>query len=250
VLDNVYPKGKGHTLKLHYHKPGQPTQQTQQQTVVVAEKTALSVTVVDKETGQLVKASAKIFNKKLLKGPPVGTFDSITSFTSSLDANTSYILKVEANNYFDFSKEIRTLTTPENLTIRAEMNRIVVGRNVVFENILFYGNEASFLPESTPVLESLLGTMKKNPKLKIEIQGHVNCPTSWESCQTNKMQEFNMALSINRAKAVYEYLMESGVDPVRMTYKGFGATRMIYPDARSEDKMEKNRRVEIVVVSN
>ena len=55
------------------------------------------------------------------------------------------------------------------------------------------------------------------------------------------MRDFNMNLSINRAKAVFDYLMEEGVDPSRMTYKGFGATRMIYPDARSEMKMEKNR---------
>jgi len=34
-----------------------------------------------------------------------------------------------------------------------------------------------------------------------------------------------------------------------MTFKGFGETKMIYPDARSEDKMKKNRRVEILVTA-
>jgi len=42
-------------------------------------------------------------------------------------------------------------------------------------------------------------------------------------------------------------LLHAGIDTQRMTFKGYGATKMVYPDARSEDKMEKNRRVEILV---
>ena len=59
------------------------------------------------------------------------------------------------------------------------------------------------------------------------------------------MQEHNINLSVARAKAVYDYLTEEGIIPERMTYNGYGATRMLYPDARSEDKMKQNRRVEI-----
>ena len=125
------------------------------------------------------------------------------------------------------------------------MSRIKVGQNVVFENILFFGNTAEMLPESKPVLEGIATTMKRNPGLIIEIHGHVNCPVNWPDCE--KKTEFNNQLSINRAKAVYEYLINEGIDADRMTYKGFGATQMIYPDARSEEKMEKNRRVEIMV---
>lgn len=245
VLDNVYPNGSGHTVKIHYSKPSVPVQQ-----IIVAEKTSLAVTIIDKETHDLVKATARIFNKKIKNSPAAFTYDSITSLTSSLNLNSSYTLKIEAPEYFDYSKEINTLASAENLNITAELDRIVVGKNVVFEDILFYGNEARFLPESVPVLENFASTMKKNPNLVIEIHGHVNCPTTWEYCQGSKIEELNMILSINRAKAVYDYLMETGVDPSRMKYIGFGATKMIFPDARSEEKMKQNRRVEVAIISN
>jgi outer membrane protein OmpA-like peptidoglycan-associated protein len=64
------------------------------------------------------------------------------------------------------------------------------------------------------------------------------------------MQEHNMQLSVNRAKAVYDYLEDKGIETNRMAYKGFGATKLLFPDARSEDRMKKNRRVEILIISN
>jgi outer membrane protein OmpA-like peptidoglycan-associated protein len=133
------------------------------------------------------------------------------------------------------------------MSVTIELTRIKTGQNVVFENILFYGNTAEILPESKPALEAIYSTMKRYPALHIEIQGHVNCPTTWEEC--SKMKEHNMQLSVNRAKAIYDYLEDGGIDPQKMTFKGFGETKMIYPDARSEDKMKKNRRVEILVTA-
>ena len=253
VLDNVYPGGSGHTLRLHFHISRATAQQNQNNNpnpVQVPERSSLSVTIVDKETHELVKATARLYIKQRKLGTPISTFDSVTSFNTGLDANSNFILKIETPGYFDYSKEIKTVLQAENMVIQAELDKIIVGKNVVFDNILFYGNEARFLPEASPVLESLASTLKKNPRMKIKIEGHVNCPTTWEDCATQRMQDFNRNLSINRAKAVYEYLMEEGIDPLRLSYEGYGATRMLYPDARSEEKMKLNRRVEIVIVSN
>jgi outer membrane protein OmpA-like peptidoglycan-associated protein len=251
ILDNVYPGGSGHTLKLHYLKGTTPVQQNQNnQQTQIAGKSTLSVTIIDKETKEEVKATAKLYNKKKSGNTLASAHDSITSFTDDLSASSSYIVKIEAPKYFDYSKDIITTNVAENIVINAQLDRIVVGRNVIFDNILFFGNEARLLPESNPVLESLAETMKKNPKLVIEIQGHVNCPTTWEACDDKKMEDYNNTLSVNRAKEVYDYLIESGIDPSRLSYKGFGASRMIYPDARSEEKMKLNRRVEIVIVAN
>ena len=249
VLDNVYPHGKGHTLKLHYRKPVS-AQDTQSVVVTpVAERSSLAVTIVDKKTGGLIHANAQILNRKK-SNSLVSKFDSTSSFTTELNLNGYYLLRVESANYFDGSREIKTTGSAENINIRIELDKIEVGQNVIFDNILFYGDASSFLPESTPALENLAGTMKKNPKLKIEIQGHVNCPQNWETCSTKKMQDFNMKLSLDRAEAVYEYLVDAGIDKSRMTYSGYGANRQLFPDARSEDQMKKNRRVEVVIVSN
>jgi len=252
VVDNVYPNGGGHTVILHYSgvrkttEPVKTENKTPQKIVTkTPENATVNINIVDKETQQLVAANLKIFYKNKPNLPPAAAADSVSAYVASLALSGSFVIKAEANNYFDNAKDFKTNATGENTTVKLEMSRIKVGQNVVFENILFYGNSAQILPESKPALEGIATTMKRNPSLHIEIQGHVNCPTTWSDC--DHMEEHNMQLSINRAKAVYDYLDDAEIDTQRMTFKGYGATKMVYPDARSEDKMEKNRRVEILV---
>jgi outer membrane protein OmpA-like peptidoglycan-associated protein len=83
--------------------------------------------------------------------------------------------------------------------------------------------------------------MEENPKLKIEIQGHICCQTFGDPANT----------STSRARAVYNYLLRNKIDRKRMTYKGFGTTKPIHPipekNALEEDE---NRRVEILILEN
>ncbi len=50
-----------------------------------------------------------------------------------------------------------------------------VGDKIRLENLNFIGGSDKLLPESEPVLEELLQVLTDNPKLKIQIQGHVCC---------------------------------------------------------------------------
>jgi OmpA-OmpF porin, OOP family len=78
-------------------------------------------------------------------------------------------------------------------------------------------------------------TMKENPDLKIEIQGHVNCPLNNCSYSPASLQ----TLSNERAQAVQNYLINKGIAQNRMTSKGFSNSKMVYPNATTEDKMKK-----------
>ncbi|HNW90049.1 MAG TPA: OmpA family protein [Bacteroidales bacterium] len=252
VVDNVYPKGSGHTVILHYSgikktaEPVKKVNNTPKKTNTPPPKTVtVKINSIDKDTRQPVSANLKIYYKDKQELPPASAADSVTAHTVALAVSTSFIINAEANNYFDYAGDLKTNATGENTTVTIELTRIKVGQNVVFENILFYGNSAEILPVSKPALGVILSTMKRYPSLHIEIQGHVNCPTTWPDC--DNMKEHNMQLSINRAKAVYDFLVANEIDKQRMTFKGFGETKMVYPDARSEDKMAKNRRVEILV---
>ncbi|HOY32150.1 MAG TPA: OmpA family protein [Bacteroidales bacterium] len=254
VVDNVYPNGSGHTVILHYSdiKKTEDVVKTQnkttQKTVTKNPKnTPQTIKIVDKETRQPVTANLKVYYKSKPDLPPAAAADSVSSYESKLALSTSFIIKTEANNYFDDAKDFKTNATGEAATVIIELSRIKPGQNVVFEDILFYGNSDKFLPESKPYLEIIATTMKRNPGLKIEIQGHVNCPSIWPEC--DGMEDFNMRLSVSRAVAVYNYLSDAGIGEQRMSTKGFGASKMVFPDARSEDKMKKNRRVEILIVS-
>jgi outer membrane protein OmpA-like peptidoglycan-associated protein len=56
-------------------------------------------------------------------------------------------------------------------------------------------------------------------------------------------------LSENRAWRVYQYLVDKGIDPARMSFKGFGSSRHAVVE-RDVASAEKNMRVELVIVEN
>jgi outer membrane protein OmpA-like peptidoglycan-associated protein len=56
-------------------------------------------------------------------------------------------------------------------------------------------------------------------------------------------------LSKDRAKAVNDYLINKGIDASRLSYKGYGNSKMIYKNPMNEKQNEENRRVEIKIVS-
>jgi len=121
-----------------------------------------------------------------------------------------------------------------------------VGKQFVLENIIFYGGTPLFKTESEAALRELAYIMNKYPDLKIEIQGHICCQTDGKDGYD--MVNDNYTLSINRAKAVYDFLIRSGIDKSRMTYKGFGSANKRFPDEKNAEEENLNRRVEIMIV--
>ena len=122
------------------------------------------------------------------------------------------------------------------------------GKSLVLENINFYGGTDEFLKEAYPTLKELLRIMESRPELNIEIQGHVCCTVDGQDGPNNRTGGFH--LSVDRAKAVYFYLVKNGIKENRMKYKGFGGSkRLVYPEM-TESERTKNRRVEIVVLKD
>jgi len=115
------------------------------------------------------------------------------------------------------------------------------GDKIQLNDIMFVPGVALFLRSSYTDLGLLYKLLNKQADLIIEIQGHVNGPG-----MGNK-RDFQR-LSQERAKAVMEFLIKKGIDSSRLSYQGFGNTRMIFPTAKSEFRMQFNRRVEILVL--
>lgn len=124
----------------------------------------------------------------------------------------------------------------------------VSGTNIVLRNITFYGGMHRLMPESRPMLQELLDAMKTYPKLVIEIQGHICCENRAGDGMDLETGVYNLSLA--RAKAIYEYLVENGIESTRVGYKGFGHSQPLYPwPEQSEEERTANRRVEIRIVS-
>lgn len=120
-----------------------------------------------------------------------------------------------------------------------ELHSAKVGEKINLRNLNFNGGTAVFKSHSYPVLKDLLQTMKSNPNLKIEIQGHICCYT----------ESNDHDVSGKRALAVYNYLIKSGIDKKRLKYKSFGGSKPIYAiPEQNEEEREVNRRVEILIL--
>ena len=120
------------------------------------------------------------------------------------------------------------------------------GTNIILKNLNFYGGRHFLLPQSLPTVTELLSVMAENPTLEIEIHGHICCMAGPEDGLDIDTKTED--LSVNRARAIYEYLIKNGIEPQRLKYKGFGHSRpLIYPED-TEERRTTNRRVEIKIV--
>jgi OOP family OmpA-OmpF porin len=102
--------------------------------------------------------------------------------------------------------------------------------------INFETGKADIKPESQSIVDQISEMLKTNKDLKISIEGHTDNVGSDKS---------NRLLSENRAKAVMNALISTGIEKSRLSYKGWGASKPIADNATEEGKA-KNRRVEIV----
>jgi OmpA family. len=113
---------------------------------------------------------------------------------------------------------------------------------VLPETVLFNTGEAEILDSAVPFLNRVAGLLKKIPNI-VKVEGHTDSrpissyryPSNWE-------------LSTARASSVIRFFIEKhGLDPSRFIAAGYGDTRPVAPND-TEENMQKNRRVEIVIM--
>lgn len=112
---------------------------------------------------------------------------------------------------------------------------IAPGDVLVLNNIEFELNEVIVTSDSYYEMQNLAAMMKKYPKMRIHILGHVCCAPALE-------------LSDSRAKKIYYYLINQGISDERMTFKGY-SNRNPHPAYSSDLYDPHHRRVEIEILS-
>jgi len=109
-------------------------------------------------------------------------------------------------------------------------------------DFLFDTGKADLRPGSYHYLDRIVEILQEiYPTATGRVEGHTDIrpintpefPSNWE-------------LSEARARVVYQYLVDHGVDPDRMTWAGFAATRPVAPNTTLEN-MQKNRRTEVII---
>lgn len=105
---------------------------------------------------------------------------------------------------------------------------------IVLRGINFDFDKAIIKPEFKPVLDVAVEILKERSNLKVLIEGHT-CNIGTEA--------YNQKLSERRAKAVYNYLIQHGLNAANLSTVGYGEMRPM-ADNKTKSGRELNRRVE------
>ncbi len=112
------------------------------------------------------------------------------------------------------------------------------GYRIRINNIEFDFAKAGLKQKKTFILDRVAEILKKYSNYKVEIQGHTDNIGSIKK---------NIALSGERAKNVYNYLVMKGISKKRLSYKGFAYSFPIAENSTDEGR-RKNRRVEFILL--
>jgi OmpA-OmpF porin, OOP family len=202
----------------------------------------ISGKVIDEKTGQPIEA--KIIFQTLPDGEEAGeatTNPATGEYKIVLPYGSKYSYRAVAKDFIAIGKNIDLTEIKEYKEINGDDLKLVpikAGERVPLNNIFFEYAKATLRTESFPELDRIAETLKENPSLVIEIQGHTDNVGSNES---------NLKLSEERAESVRTYLLSKKLATNRVTSIGFGESRPIASNDTEEGKA-KNRRVEFVIV--
>lgn len=238
LIDNVYGSGNG--FRLNFKKTDCKYSSSK--------KTYKArIEFVDKQTGMNIDAACILVETDLLGYPKDTVFSGVYySKDFLLESEKSYVLISTKRTYLKTRNEINCDTNKSLNIFKIELDSLFIGKKITLDNLYFVGGTPQILRKSLPVLKQLAQVLKDNPDLQIDIQGHVNGPLNSSERKTAK---YNQDLSEARCKEVIEYLVKKGIRRERMTFHGYGNSKMLFPYAQNETEMEKNRRVEIEIVS-
>jgi outer membrane protein OmpA-like peptidoglycan-associated protein len=111
-------------------------------------------------------------------------------------------------------------------------------KSFILEDCNFETGKATLQPESYAVLDELVAYLNRKDDERIELQGHTDNVGSAKS---------NLVLSEARANTVRAYLLTKGIDPARVTAKGYGMSVPIASNKTAEGRAQ-NRRTEVKIL--
>ncbi len=200
-----------------------------------------SGTVYDAKTKNPLEADIELINLQSGRIVQNVSSDSVNGqYLIVLTEGSEYALWVRKDGYlihssnFDYSGA--DSFDPVNLDVY--LNPFSEKTAVVLRNVFFETGKYDLKEKSKFELDSYAQLLKDNPTIRIEIGGHTDNVGSPAD---------NKTLSLNRAKSVYDYMLEKGISKSRMSYKGYGETKPVESND-TEQGRALNRRIEFKVL--
>ena len=183
-----------------------------------------------------------IFKSKLNGKEYQGLTDSVGKFSFRLPVGDKY--EIYILGFKDSTLNENVLTIPPTTGNAYYKNPFVVdiqhlpAKSFILEDCNFETGKADLKEESFKVIDELVAYLNRKDDERIELGGHTDNVGKPKS---------NLILSDARANSVRTYLITKGIDPNRVTAKGYGLTKPIATNKTAAGRAQ-NRRTEVTIL--
>ena len=133
---------------------------------------------------------------------------------SQISKNTTYDISIDKDNYFTLTAQETTIGLEFSKDIEKDYDIEPIPQEpIMLPDILYDLGKWDLKPQFEDSLQGLIETLQVNPTITIELASHTDARDT---------DEHNDILSQKRAQSVVDYLIIRGIDPLRLTAKGYG----------------------------
>jgi outer membrane protein OmpA-like peptidoglycan-associated protein len=166
---------------------------------------------------------------------PDQTFTMIASKNGYFTKSIPYSTKGKTPSPEELIQDV----TNVNLDTTIVLERLILEKAIVLENIYYDLDKADIRPDAAEELDKLVKILKDNPSIRIELSSHTDARAS---------DAYNDNLSQRRAESAVEYIVSQGIDRDRLEAKGYGKRQLLIENAQNEEEHQVNRRTEFKVI--
>lgn len=165
-------------------------------------------------------------------------------FSFPLKPGKDYTMRAHDKEHLSQSQPLSTRGLVQSDTLHTEfkLSTISVDSPIAVKNILYDYDKWDIRPDAARELDKLARLFKDNPHMSFELGAHTD---------SRGGDNYNLVLSDARANSAVNYLIQQGVDPDRISARGFGETELTNKCANgvkcSEEDHQANRRTEFRV---
>jgi outer membrane protein OmpA-like peptidoglycan-associated protein len=154
-------------------------------------------------------------------------------------------ISVDADGYLRSVVELEVkprtdVTADVGLTKRPKKpNVVVTDKELKLKKAVHFQHDSAVIqPDSMGIVEEIADVLRAHTEISsVEIQGHTD---------DSGTPAYNVRLSSDRANAVREALTLNGVEPGRLTSRGYGQEKPLVPNT-NEANRARNRRVQLMI---
>jgi peptidoglycan-associated lipoprotein len=202
--------------------------------------------VSDKESGiGLEDAIVELTDIKAGKTQSIPVNDDGT-YAAQLKAGHTYKVVAVREGYLKPEAQmVSTEGRKKSQTFKADfkLEKLVIEKPIVLDNIYYDLDKWKIRKDAALELDKFATLLNNNPQIIVELSAHTDARAD---------DRYNQFLSEKRAQAAVAYLIKKGIDPKRLTWKGYGETQLVNECGNgvscNEEYHQQNRRTEFKVI--